>query len=466
MVEKKSTKAKFTRGQRVTKQIEESKPLCNGKLSDGKACPKTVEVGKTFCRWHDPEDETWREVYARLKKATPEKRTDIVLGLIEDHPEHKLVLPEHDGQKANLKRINLSLGTLLKKKVQFGVEKPSWLTTYSRANLKDANLTGADLTGAYLAGADLQNAHLEQVNLSHASLWNANLSNAYLCSANIENADLGSATLKGTIFNVANLQGVDVHLADFTESNLSDAKLQGVDLSSAGSLSKIYISRAWLDRTRMRREQLNGEIGEEKDGNYSDAKQGYLALKQNFDDLGDYEASSWAYRRERVMEKLEARDIGRAALKKRERRLPKLPWDGVVHMERNLKQALTGYSKYVSDTLIEWLCDYGENGWKVICWMAALLFVVEPLFLSLLGGFGWDYYLAQEYYGLSSPLGKFLYSYWLHILYSLGGLGTANFSGLQPANVAVKLASNLFSLINIFLVGLFGFVAGNRIRRS
>src|SRR3712207_2710269 len=39
---------------------------------------------------------------------------------------------------------------------------------------------------------------------------------------------------------------------------------------------------------------------------YRRAKQGYLALKQNFDDLGDYDAVNWAYRKERRMRKCEA----------------------------------------------------------------------------------------------------------------------------------------------------------------
>jgi hypothetical protein len=43
---------------------------------------------------------------------------------------------------------------------------------------------------------------------------------------------------------------------------------------------------------------------------------------------------------------------------------------------------------------------------------------------------------------------------------------TASFSGLQPINDAVKLTSGFFAILGIFLSGLLGFVAGNRIRRS
>ncbi|GAG31704.1 unnamed protein product, partial [marine sediment metagenome] len=36
------------------------------------------------------------------------------------------------------------------------------------------------------------------------------------------------------------------------------ARLQGIDLSNA-TITHIYISGAWLDRTRLRWEQLGGE---------------------------------------------------------------------------------------------------------------------------------------------------------------------------------------------------------------
>jgi hypothetical protein len=98
---------------------------------------------------------------------------------------------------------------------------------------------------------------------------------------------------------------------------LQNARLQGVDLSSA-TITHIYVAHAWFDRTRLQPEQLGGKIGEQLDAEdksksaseraqlYREAKYGYLALKQNFDDLGDYNAASWAYRKERRMRKREA----------------------------------------------------------------------------------------------------------------------------------------------------------------
>jgi len=44
------------------------------------------------------------EIYERLAEATPEEKTDIVLRLIEEHPEGRLELPARDGVRADLQK--------------------------------------------------------------------------------------------------------------------------------------------------------------------------------------------------------------------------------------------------------------------------------------------------------------------------------------------------------------------------
>jgi uncharacterized protein YjbI with pentapeptide repeats len=480
-------------------------PPCQGRLSNGESCPKIVEEGQTLCRWHDPEDESWREIYEQLETATPGEKADIVLWLIEEHPDHRLILPDRGDFYADLQGINLNRETLEKRGEQSGNEKPIWWdASHQGANLQYANLQGADLEyanlqGAFLIGANLQDAILRLANLEDveffranlqgvdftegklqgAHLWHANLQDAVLTDANLQDASLTNSDLEGADLEYANLQGAhlwhanlqgafltgaNLQRADLMEANLqgaylmdanlqgarlTEAELQGVDLFKVDNLTNVYISDAWLDKTRLRREQLGEAIGEEIDEDFSAAKRGYLALKQNYDDLGDYDASSWAYRKERRMEKLEARQKGREALN--------------MH---NWNEAFARYFKFFSDWLVEWLCDYGESVWRVIGWMAVLLFVGGPLLFSAMGGFVWSYDLYNGYFALPSPWLRFWYNYRLHLIYTLDALTTASFSGLQPSNDAVKIASGLFAIAGIVLAGLLGFVAGNRIRRS
>lgn len=432
---------------------------CQGKLSNGEPCPKILKSGQTYCRWHNREDESWREIYERLEMATREEKTDIVLRLIEEHPEHKLVLPNHNGQKANLTKINLGWETIDKKRKKSRLQNPPWWylrgwigstgANLHLANLQHADLRLADLKGANLMFANLQGADLRLANLQDADLRLADLKGANLTKANLQHAQLGETNLQGADLGLADLQGADLRNANLQDVNFREAKLQGVDLSNVRNMTNVDLSGAWLDRTRMRRERLGDRIPEERDGDYAAAKRGYISLRKNFDDLGDYDAASWAYRKERQMEKLEAGQAGRSALAKRK-------W----------REASASYFKFFSDTLVEWLCDYGQSVWRVAGWMAALLFIITPLLLSGMGGIVWSEDLYRHYSALPSAWHRFWFWYYHYFLYAFSVLTTANFSDLQPINDAVKLASGLFAIAGIVLAGLLGFIAGHRIRRS
>ena len=159
--------------------------------------------------------------------------------------------------------------------------------------------------------------------------------------------------------------------------------------------------------------------------------------------------TSWAYCKERQMEKLEAWQNGWNALSKHE-------W----------RKATINLKKSIFDLFLELLCNYGESTRQVIAWMAFLLFVVGPLLFSGLGGFVWSDSLTNDYFAQQSSWHRLGFWYYHYLLYTLDVLTTASFSGLQPINDWVKLASGFFAIAGIFLVGLLGFVAGNRIRRS
>jgi hypothetical protein len=66
------------------------------------------------------------EVYDELDRATPEQRTEIVLRLIEEHPQGKLVLPTRAGCQANLEGIDLSRDTLKARCVSETNPPPWW----------------------------------------------------------------------------------------------------------------------------------------------------------------------------------------------------------------------------------------------------------------------------------------------------------------------------------------------------
>jgi hypothetical protein len=169
------------------------------------------------------------------------------------------------------------------------------------------------------------------------------------------------------------------------------------------------------------------------------ARDAYLRLKQNFDDLGDYDAASWAYCKERRMEKL-------AALKKAKGAWQKHDW----------KEAIPRYAKVAGDQLVECVCDYGESFWRVLLWMA----------LSLFGFAAYYWRIGGVWLVKSNGDAKAATTFWHYLIYSAGAFTTTQFTRLQAADDRVRMVTAIQAITGIVLAGLLGFVAGNRIRRS
>ena len=342
-------------------------------------------------------------------------------------------------QRANLKGANLQGALLLD------------------ANLQGAHLWGANLQGAYLWGANLKEVRLCNANLQEADLWRADLQEADLGEADFQEADLRGANLQGVSLWRANLQRADLWGANLQEADLGEANLTRVNLLNAESIKGISLYRATLDHTQLTKDQLGGAIGEEDKGEWFEAKEVYLALKNNFEQIGRYDDAAWAYRKERQMEKAcnapwRARGIyGETELgDTREHRVsswhPKVWWFYARHT----------LLKWPSDWFVEYLCGYGESILRVLFWMFASFF-----------GFA-AYYWRIGGVWLVEPNGeaRVATSFWHYLIYSAGAFTTTQFVKLQAADDRVRMVTAIQAIVGIILAGLLGFVAGNRIRRS
>lgn len=313
--------------------------------------------------------------------------------------------------------------------------KPRWLSQVRLISLFEYMYgAGVNLKGATLAEANLQGADLRRADLRDASLEGAILRHADLENADLEGADLRHADLEGANLRIANLE----------RANLGDANLHRVDLRDATSIKGIFLYRTLLDHTHLTRQQLKGGVGEELLQIWSEAKEAYLVLKNNFEQIGRYDDASWAYRKERQMEKLEAWDKTRSAIRLR-------------RYEATVSNGL----KAASDQLVEFVCDYGEGIWQVIRSLFLLWLVFAVLYGAIWGVWGpW-----QEASG-----GKIRYATRnpLHLLaFGLGAMTTVQPAGLEARPTpAMQILVPLQAVLGIVLAGLLGFVLGNRIRRS
>lgn len=244
------------------------------------------------------------------------------------------------------------------------------------------------------------------------------------------------------------LEGADFHGAHLKGTNLEGAHLEKVDLSQATSLAGAYFYGAWLDQTRMTKEQLGGRIGEEADKKYYEAKEAYLLLKNNFNQIGRYDDASWAYIKERQMEKMTYhRKLARTYYAK----IEGLPEEASPKSWAWWRFYVKYTLKWAWDWIIEWLCRYGESPGRVLAVALGVLIIIFPLIYSLTG-------LAPRS-GQNLPTRD----YFLYSLYSFASMEHPN---LQATSRIAQLFTGLESLSGIALLALLMYTLGRRISRS
>lgn len=432
---------------------------CKGYKKDGTPCRSPIVLGNGYCHAHQdqapeagsPEEPVrWtRELLeAAIAAHGGPEWLDLAGADLSNLDLHGIFLPDARLQKAVLEEANLQEANLWGANLQEANLYDADLrgATLVSANLQEANLYDADLQRAELWGADLRGANLWGADLRGATLVNADLQGADLHDADLQGADLGRSDLRGAKLWKARLQGATLWWADLRGANLQFTNLREVDLLdvATGGLLGIKLWRAKLGHTALKREQLGPAIGDELAGEYREAREAYLALKQNFEGLGDYDAAGWAYRKERRMEKLEAHQKARIALTKRK-------W----------RAAVTNCMKYAGDQLVELVCDYGEGIWRVIRTLIFVWIFLALIYGLIAGVWGpWqDTNFGQIRHITRNPLDL--------LWFSLGTMVTLHPPGLEArSTLLMRVLTPSQALLCIFLAGLLGFVLGNRIRRS
>ncbi len=324
---------------------------------------------------------------------------------------------------------------------------------FTDALMEDARLTGAVLrfarfNGALLDGANLDGADLWAAKMDGAEAMDCSLRGAVLHEASLAGADLTGANLAGAELKKANLSGAKLGRADLRESNLTGADLRDADLAGASlprvdlsncALNGVRLAGAWLDNTRLTVEQLGTGLGEESDGEFAAARRGYLALERNFRSIGDPDAARWCYLRARRMGKRFARATLRTHLRQR-------AW----------RDLALGFGTWFGDAFAEWLCDYGESLSRVL-----RAFLVTALTFAAF------YALTGSLVRTEGAVGEPSRNPLLLLGFSFLNMCTSGIPdiGLKPANHAVFFVSSLQYVLGLVLIGLFGYVLGNRIRR-
>jgi uncharacterized protein YjbI with pentapeptide repeats len=330
-----------------------------------------------------------------------------------------------------------------------GGRQPLWLAPNGGVALWDAQLEAAYLARANLQNAVLAGTNLRQAKLSNATLNGANLSGAHLqgtelLEAELQGANVQGAGLQGADLSFVRLEGADLSFAQFQRTFLGFAQLertvllyaelQGLDMYHVDSLVGARWYGAHLDHTLVKRDTLGKAIGDELEAHkekkpqaYERAKEAYLLLKNNFNQIGRYEDASWAYVKEQQMEKMAH------YWEWRSRR-----WQ--------VWRAWGSFWRWLRNWAYELATGYGERPWNPI--IGGLL--------AILGFAG----------GLCAT--RAIANFWDALVYSIATFATFNLArpSLNPEGRGAEIASSIEAILGISVLALVIFTLGNRMSRG
>ncbi len=304
------------------------------------------------------------------------------------------------------------------------------------ARFQAALLDGTDFEAADAWGADFTGADADRTIFRKARLDEANLSDVNLTFSDFEGASLKGTKLRGSRLRGSNFAGATLSGTDFEGADLSETRLIRLDLSNS-NLRHARFNGAWVEGCRLRVEQLGGAVGEEIDRNYDGARGSYSVLEANFTSIGAKAEAGWAYKKGRKMGCLSSWTKAREATHRKD-------WG----------PALLHTYAWASDRFVEWLCDYGESMSRVLRAFLILIALFAALY-GLLGGL--------------VPHGEETATHSLIdiVSYSALNMMTSNPPeiGMSVVGRTANILVGLQGALGIILMGLFGYILGNRIRR-
>ena len=274
--------------------------------------------------------------------------------------------------------------------------------------------------------------NFSNINLAGAKLDGMDLSGGVFDSANMAGASLISCDLRRASLRRVDLSGAKLWYADLRDANLRHATLEDTDFLDAK-----------LKRTSFGRRSLGRSTVQEQSGHFREANFVYQALRQNFSTIGRHDDASWAYFKERQMDR---KGLSIQQFLKRHK----------IEMEQSGDMSTEGRAgaifKYLTSTSFEWLSlltkelfwGYGERPLRT-----AYLAIIIVLFFALLYG------VTGSFEAELSRLDLFLYSFSAFVGMEHGWIRA-------QSSVAIFLTS-LEAAAGITILAMLLFVVAQRI---
>ncbi|GAF98407.1 unnamed protein product, partial [marine sediment metagenome] len=152
------------------------------------------------------------------------------------------------------------------------------------------------------------------------------------------------------------------------EINFKNALLENISLNFKIERDVLVnFERAILKNAQLKRKDIEFNVMQERKNKFSEAKEIYLLLKNNFHSIGRYEDESWAFKKEKDMDRLShSYPFYMEELKSKEKKekLPFLKW---------IKKG--DFKKWITSAFSNMIYGYGEKPWNVIKTAVAIILI-------------------------------------------------------------------------------------------
>jgi len=138
----------------------------------------------------------------------------------------------------------------------------------------------------------------------------------------------------------------------------------------------IDFTNTLLRNTQIKKDQIENHLLHEKKKKFSQAKEIFLLLKNNFHSIGRYDDESWAYKKEKDMERLsQSFPYYKATLKNENKKesFPIIKW-----VQKG------NFKKWITSAFSNMIYGYGEKPWNVIKTAVAII-LIFALSFSFIG---------------------------------------------------------------------------------
>jgi len=325
-------------------------------------------------------------------------------------------------------------------------------------DVRDADLTDADLSGMrferFIFGShgpagDPEPAVLRRTRFRGCTFVDCKLAHVHCIR---------------TDFRLARLEDCDLRYASFARATLANAKLAGCDFYRATFEEAVVFEDAVLERTSLSKASLGGVVDLER-GTFERGTPPAL-VQEDPDRYAEFLQRTLSDRPGDVREAIAGR-LTEAALTYRtlsglwtaQGCLPDAAW-AYVRAKRLERASASPWHRGTPTHGLRWLrltaadllCSFGESLGRVVVWIGAL---------ALLPGVG--YWTAGGVEDTSGGANAGLPD---SLLFSASRLTASTPERLSPATALVDWIGAAQTLFGIALIGLLGFVLGNRLRSS